>query len=98
MILQKYLYRELNCQKLPIGANEGKCYHIGMIELHIREIMEKKGVSPRNLALRMQISESTIYRTLREERSPTIEEVEMFAEALDVPIGEILIIKEELHK
>lgn len=69
-----------------------------MIELHIRKIMAEKGVSPRDLALKMDISESTIYRRLRAERSVTIEEVEMFAEALDVPIGEILTIKEKSSK
>ncbi len=67
-----------------------------MIELHIREIMTEKGVSPRDLALKMNISESTIYRRLRAERSATIEEIEMFAEALDVPIGKILTITEDL--
>lgn len=71
---------------------------LSMIELHIREIMAEKGVSPRDLALKMDISESTIYRRLRAERSVTIEEVEMFAEALDVPIGEILTITEKSSK
>ncbi len=56
----------------------------------------EKGVSPRDLALKMDISESTIYRRLRAERSATIEEIEMFAKALDVPIGKILTITENL--
>lgn len=58
--------------------------------------MTEKGVSPRDLALKMDISESTIYRRLRAERSATIKEIEMFAEALDVPIGKILTITEDL--
>lgn len=65
-----------------------------MIELHIREVMTEKGVSPRDLAKQIKISESTIYRTIRAERSPTLEEIEMFAAALSVSVKEILIITE----
>lgn len=57
--------------------------------------MTEKGVSPRDLAKQIKISESTIYRTIRAERSPTLEEIEMFAAALNVPIGKILKITDD---
>lgn len=60
-----------------------------MIHLHIQKIMDEKKLTPHSIAPRMNISERTIYRTIRDQRSPTMEDMEFFARALEVHIEEL---------
>lgn len=73
-----------------------------MIHLHIQKIMDDKNLSPADIAPYMNISERTIYRTIRAERCPTLIDLVYFSAVLEVPIEELYSIdsvdKESLEK
>lgn len=60
-----------------------------MIHLHLQKIMDDKNLTPHDIAPYMNLSERSIYRTIRAERCPTLVDLVMFAAVLDVPINDL---------
>lgn len=63
------------------------------ITLNIRKIMDKKGLTPSDIAPYMPVSERTIYRTINANRNPTLLEMVYYAKVLDVPLEELFSIE-----
>lgn len=62
---------------------------ISMIHLHLQKIMDEKKLTPHDIAPYMNMSERTIYRTIRAERCPTLVDLVLFAKVLGVTIDEL---------
>ena len=60
-----------------------------MIQLYIWEIMKKRSIKPKKLAELMGISQRTIYNIYEGKKSPTISELALMAEILDVGIEDL---------
>ena len=60
-----------------------------MIHLHLQKIMDDKNLTPHDIAPYMNMSERTIYRTIRAERCPTLVDLVLFAAVLGVTIEEL---------
>ncbi|MDO5509537.1 MAG: helix-turn-helix transcriptional regulator [Weeksellaceae bacterium] len=74
--------------------------------LRLQEVMEEKGITARELALRSNISQVAISNIITGKSSPKVETIYKFAEVLMVPIADLfidqsekiqLIIRNELH-
>ena len=55
--------------------------------------MDEKGLTPADIAPRMNISERTIYRTMRAQRCPDLRDLVYFSMALNVPFEELFEIE-----
>lgn len=60
-----------------------------MIYIYIRLIMEKRKMKPKQLAERVGMSERTLYYIFEGKKCPTLCEMALFAEALDVGIEDL---------
>lgn len=69
-----------------------------MIIIHIQKIMDKKGLSPKDIAPYMNISERTIYRILRGQRCPDIVDLYYFSSVLGVDITELFTVIDDKEK
>lgn len=63
-----------------------------MIHLHLQKIMDEKGLTPKDIAPYMPISERTIYRTIRAERTPDLVDLLYFSMVLGVKIEDLYTI------
>lgn len=57
---------------------------------NLRHIMEVRGVSQRDLALRAQTSYSGINRILQGKQTPTIDLADRLADSLEIPLSVLL--------
>lgn len=66
-----------------------------MIHLHLQKIMDDKNLTPKDIAPLMNMSERTIYRTIRAERCPTLVDLQYFSYALGVSFEELFSVARE---
>lgn len=62
------------------------------MEIRIRELRNKRGLSQRQLAKKINISSQNISRYERKERLPDIDTIISLAKALDVPLRKCFIL------
>lgn len=60
-----------------------------MIHLHLQELMDERGLTPRDIEPYMNISTRTIYRTIQAERCPTLVDLVLFASVLNVKFDDL---------
>lgn len=65
------------------------CYHVSMAKILIRKVMEEKNIKPARLQPFLTMSRSTMYNVLNGTKSPTLDELEEFAIALNVTMEEL---------
>lgn len=66
-----------------------------MIHLNLQRIMDDKNLTPHDIAPQMNISERSIYRTIRAERCPDLVDLIYFSRVLGVPVEELFTVDEE---
>lgn len=60
-----------------------------MAKILIKDIMQEKGIKPSMILSFIKISRSTLYNIFNGSKSPTINELEKFAEILNVSIEDL---------
>lgn len=65
------------------------CYDVNMVKILIKEVMEKKNIKADSIVSNLSFSRATAYRILKGEKNPTIDDLEEFAEQLDVYLEDL---------
>lgn len=60
-----------------------------MAKILIKEIMKKKNIKIDTMVSLVPFSRATVYRILKGEKSPTIDDLEVFSKQLQVPLEDL---------
>lgn len=67
------------------------------MKLKLKEIMQEKGVTSVALAEKIGVSKVTISNLINNKTMPSLSTLETIAEALNVPVWQLLVSKEEVQ-
>ena len=86
------LFKLIICKTLTFKVNLVPCLKIiNMDILRLREVMSKKDITGKELALRLDITETSLSRILKGSQHPRLELLVKIATTLDVDIKDLFI-------
>lgn len=68
------------------------------MKLRIKEICDRKGITVRSIAEKVEISVPGLYNIANGKINPSSNTLERIADALDVPLWQLLISPDEINK
>lgn len=80
---------QLHFQKIPVLSTNVWIYDRHMARILLKEVMEKKRITPDHILPFVSCSRATLYRILNGEKRVRLDELEEFAKVLNVAIEDL---------